>query len=185
MPAHGAGAQRSQDAGRHGAPRSLTMRNTSRVAVAGPVRDAHESGAQAGLRAWPCGSLAFPPRTSAAVARGAVLERALPLRGQPRNSPGRSRAAPRSRFTRREEAAADTCWRRCYRIGPRGVDAWRRSSAPHRSKPCRMPAPALPVDNRMLYVPAVADEHPFQRGNGLLQRTDPCARPPQLRGVPP
>ena len=63
------------------------MRYASRVAVAGPVRGAHESGAQAGLRAWPCGSLAFPPRMSAAVARGAVLERALPLRGQPRNSP--------------------------------------------------------------------------------------------------
>jgi hypothetical protein len=36
-----------------------------------------------------------------------------------------------------------------------------------------VPAAALPVGNRMLYVPAVVNEHPFHRRNGLLPRTDP------------
>jgi hypothetical protein len=70
------------------------------------------------------------------VAHGAVRT-CLPLRGQLRAGAGGTRAAPHSRFTRREGFAADTCVARFYparrvrsRARPPSFGRPRRASPP-------------------------------------------------------
>ena len=173
MPAHGAGARRSHgcrtaqgatlvDHARHLPRRGHRSRaRRARVRSAGrspglalriarlPAADERGSGTWSG------------PREGLTVA-GAAAEFARM----------HSRAAPRSRFTRREEAAADTCWRRCYRIGPRGVDAWRRSSAPHRCQTLPNAGAGASGGQRMLYVASCG------RRTSLPARQWPACRAP-------